>query len=105
MSNAKVKFETLDGKDPQPGKEQQFSFNCPLYDRRCGPLIIAGRTELKHDPRGQNGGTAQWRWNSSLEKPTFNPSINCKGCWHGHIRDGRCVSTGNADEPEINRRT
>jgi hypothetical protein len=104
MSDAKVKFEMLGGKDAQPGNEQQFSFSCPLYNRRCGPVIIAGRTKLKRDPQGQNGGVAQWDWNGNREIPTFSPSINCKGCWHGYIRKGRCVSASNIDEPEIGSR-
>jgi hypothetical protein len=104
MSDAKVKFEMLGGEDALTGSEQQFSFNCPLHDRCCGPLIIAWRTNLKRDPQGKNGGVAQWGWDGNRETPTFSPSVNCKGCWHGHIRKGRCVSTSNADEPEINRR-
>ena len=103
VSDAKVTYETLEFETAEPGKEQRFDFNCPLHDRRCGSLVIAGRTTLKHDPQGQNGGIAQWGWDGNREKPTFTPSVNCKGCWHGYIRAGRCVSTGNTDEPEISR--
>lgn len=103
MSDAKVTFETLGYENAEPGKEQRFDFNCPLYDRRCGSLVIAGRTTLKRDPQGQNGGVAQWDMSGSQQLPTFSPSINCKSCWHGYIRNGRCVSVSGTDEPEIPR--
>jgi hypothetical protein len=32
------------------------------------------------------------------DAPTFSPSIDCKGCWHGYIRNGRCVDTSGNDE-------
>lgn len=103
MSDAKVTFEMLGHEPAEVGKEQRFSFNCPLHDRRCCGLIIAGRTELKHDPQGKNGGIAQWGWDGNRTQPTFNPSVNCKNCWHGHIKKGRCVSVNNTDEPEMQR--
>lgn len=82
------------------GLEQAFSFQCPKYDRRCGDLVITGRTELKRDGENKNGGTAQWDWDGNRDAPTFGPSVNCKGCWHGYIRKGRCVDTHDKDEPE-----
>ena len=100
MSDAKVKFARLDDLDAQPGQEQTFSFNCPKYDRRCFGLVIAGKTDLKRDPQGHNGGIAQWDWDGDRANPTFTPSINCGSCWHGYIRNGRCVSTSDQDEPE-----
>jgi hypothetical protein len=103
MSDAKVKFETLEFESAEPGQEQRFDFNCPLHDRRCGPIVIAGRTTLKRDPQGKNDGIAQWDWDGNRERPTFSPSINCGGCWHGYIRNGRCVSAGDVDEPDIPR--
>lgn len=99
MSDAQVKFESLNAIEAAPGAEQAFSFACPLHNRRCGSLIIAGRTDLKRDPQGQNGGVAQWDWNGDRGAPTFTPSVNCKGCWHGYIRNGRCVDQSDADEP------
>lgn len=102
MSDARVRFDTMDELDAAPGQEQTFSFACPMHKgRRCESLIIAGRTTLKRDPQSKNDGTAQWDWvNQNRDKPTFSPSINCGGCWHGYIRDGRCVNTADADEPE-----
>jgi hypothetical protein len=100
MSDAKVKFDSLDALDVAPDAEQTFSFQCPRHNRRCGELVIAGRTDLKRDPNGQNGGVAQWEWDGNRERPTFSPSINCNRCWHGYIRNGRCVDTQGNDEPE-----
>lgn len=101
MSDAKVEFHTLnDAYDAAPGAEQSFSFACPLAKRRCGNLIIAGRTDLKRDPQGKNGGVAQWGWDGNREAPTFTPSVNCGGCWHGYIERGRCVDTEKNDEPQ-----
>jgi len=103
MSDAKVKFHRLDDLDAAIGVEQTFSFNCPKYDRRCFGLVIVGKTDLKRDPQGQNGGIAQWEWDGNREKPTFTPSINCGKCWHGYIRNGRAVDCQSKDEPEISR--
>lgn len=103
MSAAKVKFETIDYEDAVPGQEQRFGFNCPLHDRRCEGLIIAGKTELKWDPQGQNGGVPQWKWDGNREAPTFSPSVDCGSCWHGYIENGRCVNVQHSDEPEISR--
>lgn len=93
MTDAKVEFNPS-----EPGKEQRFTFKCPKYDRQCGGLVIAGRTDLKRDPQGNNGGVPQWDWNDNREAPTFSPSINCAGCWHGYLRNGRCVDTNGVDE-------
>lgn len=102
MSDAKVKFERLDDCDEaSAGREQTFSFACPKHaGRRCGNLIIKGRTDLKHDPQGANGGIAQWGWDGDRASPTFTPSIDCKRCWHGFIEKGRCVTVQKIDEPE-----
>jgi hypothetical protein len=103
VSDAKVRFETLDFEAATPGKEQRFEFNCPRHDRRCGALVIAGRTALPRDGQNRNGGIAQWDWNGDRERPTFTPSVNCQGCWHGYIRNGRAVDCAGNDEPEILR--
>lgn len=104
MSEARVQFETEDFEEAAPGKEAVFSFKCPKYGHACGMLVIAGRTKQKRDPKGANGGSAQWEWDGNREAPTFSPSINCgtekRPCWHGYIRAGRCVDTANRDEPE-----
>lgn len=109
MSAAEVKFHHVEAgrerswaqsRDPvAPGQEQAFSFACPMHVRRCGDLVIAGRTARKRDPNGKNGGIAQWDWDGNRDLPTFTPSVNCVGCWHGYIRAGRCVTTGGLDEP------
>lgn len=103
MADAKVVFETTDFDFAPAGKEQAFEFNCPLRDRRCGSLVIAGRTSLVRDGTGRNG-TPQWDWDHNRERPSFAPSINCGGCgWHGYIRGGRTVSCSNKDEPDVRR--
>jgi Family of unknown function (DUF6527) len=111
MSAANVQFHLLeisrehlwakDRSECEAGKEQTFSFDCPKYKRRCGDLIIVGRTSLKHDPSNQNGGVAQWNWDGNRTAPTFTPSVNCTGCWHGFIRNGRCVTAQGIEEPEL----
>lgn len=100
MSDAKVEFETLDYDPAGPGQEQRFAFRCPKRGHQCAGLLIAGRSDIKRDGQGRNGGRPQWDWNGDRERPTFAPSINCGGCWHGYIRHGRCVDTGGNDEPE-----
>ena len=101
MSDAKIRFDSLDELECEVGKEQTFEFQCPKHrNRRCGSLIIKGRTDLPHDPQGQNGGIAQWNWDGDRDRPTFTPSVNCGGCWHGYIEKGRCVDTAKNDEPE-----
>ena len=80
MSDAKVTFGRLFEATDHPGQEQTFSFNCPRRKAgRCEGVIIKGRTTLKHDPNGKNGGTCGW---------------------HGYIERGRCVTTKKQDEPE-----
>lgn len=101
MSDAQVKFETLNYDGAEPGKEQVFGFRCPTLGHRCEGLVIAGRTTMKRDPQAKNGGIAQWDWDGNREKPTFSPSINCGKCWHGYIENGRCVSVAKVDEPEL----
>jgi hypothetical protein len=100
VSDAQVRFDTLEYLEAKPGEEQTFGFKCPLRGRRCEGLVVAGKTDLKRDPQGHNGGIAQWDWNGNRDRPTFSPSINCGGCWHGYIENGRCVSVQKTDEPE-----
>lgn len=103
MSDAKVKFYDDVSADAVPAATATtFSFQCPTHrNRRCGELHIAGRNpNLKRDPQGQNGGIAMWDFDGNETAPTFTPSVNCKGCWHGHITNGRCVDVHHKDEPE-----
>ena len=93
MSAANVTFETADWEPAAPGAEANFSFDCPTHrGRRCELLSIRGR--------GDNGSPS-WEWNGNRDAPTFQPSINHTGCWHGYIADGRCVKADQkTDEPE-----
>lgn len=109
MSDARVQFLKLDFYDAQseeeeiaaPGQEVYFGFACPKHvRRRCEALLIAGRPNIPRDGQNKNGGKAQWDWNGNREAPTFVPSVDCSGCWHGYIENGRCVSTSKQDEPE-----
>lgn len=91
MSAADVRFSD-DG--------ETFDFACPKHNRRCGPLLIAGAPHgIKRDGQNRDGGQAQWDWDGNADAPTFSPSIDCKRCWHGYIRNGRCVDTNGRDEP------
>lgn len=109
MSDAEVRFHVVDGEhrwtdgheSVSSGREQAFSFACPLHRRRCGDFIIVGRTLFRHDPSRRNGGIPQWEWDGNRKAPTFEPSIDCKGCWHGFIRDGRCVDAHDGDELRV----
>ena len=97
MSDARVKFFTKEKREADPGGEVFFSFTCP-NGNSCGWLPILGRTKLKHDPQNKNGGTAHWTWDGNRAAPTFSPSINCKGCWHGYIEAGVYVNTQHIPE-------
>lgn len=111
MSGAGVEFLTIDGEPcPAAAKPARFSFRCVNWNKGrdprlepvlCEALLIAGATDIKRDPEGQNGGRPQWDWNGNRDAPTFSPSVNCeKVCgWHGYIRNGRCVDTSGNDEP------
>jgi len=101
MSAADVKYWTLSHYPARSGQEQRFAFRCPKHkDSWCGDLLIAGTTEIKRNGQNQDGGVAQWEWDGDRDNPTFQPSINCQGCWHGYIENGRCVSVNKTDEPE-----
>lgn len=78
----------------------RFGFTCPKSGHECAGLLIAGRTDLKRDGQGQNGGYAMWNYDGNAAAPTFTPSIDCKRCWHGHIRNGRTIDCQGNDEPE-----
>lgn len=102
MKRAKVEFLTMDMDPVKPGETPMlFCFDCPKRPgRRCGGLLIADAGHgIKWDPQNQNSGRAQWRWDGNRDAPTFTPSINCPGCWHGYIRGGRCVNSAGQDEP------
>ena len=100
MSAADVKFKDAMRREAAPGEEVTFSFQCPKRPHACGRLLIAGRTPIKRDGLNEHDGMAQWDWDGNREAPTFSPSIQCRGCWHGYIEAGRCVSTAKEDEPE-----
>lgn len=102
MTAANVKFEKLDYAPAEPGEEVRFSFTCPRSKNggRCSGLLIAGKTGIKRDGQNRNGGAAMWDWNGDRENPSFRPSINCNGCWHGHLIKGRCVDVNGKEEPD-----
>ncbi len=102
MSDAKVKFYGQDMAAEAPAETAaRFGFSCPRGRGACSGLLIAGRTDLKRDSQGKNGGHAMWDFDGDASAPTFRPSINCKGCWHGYIRAGRCVDAGGKEEPQL----
>ena len=81
-----MRFEFLDANyDPCPPHHQPtlFGFECPTRPGfMCTGLVIRG------NPDGCIPPNRTWAWNGDREKPTFSPSINCKGCSHGFITDG-----------------
>lgn len=91
MSDAKVTFTDLNDEPCAPGGEERFGFNCPKHQGRTCEGLLIRREPITHPT---------WVWDGNRESPTFSPSIDCKGCWHGYIRAGRCVDTAGADEPE-----
>lgn len=99
MSDARVRFFTANKWPAPAGAEVYFSFSCPNGNECCWWLIL-GKTDIQHDPQNLNGGRAQWQWDGHRASPTFAPSLNCGGCWHGYIEKGRCVNTTKIDEPE-----
>ncbi len=102
MSAAEVKFydQQMSAGEVPPATAARFGFKCPKGRGRCSGLLIAGRTNLKRDGQGKNGGHAMWDFDGNVSAPTFHPSVNCGGCWHGFIQRGRCVSVAKIDEPE-----
>jgi hypothetical protein len=34
----------------------------------------------------------------------LHPSVNCRNCWHGFIRNGQCVTANGTPEPDIKRK-
>lgn len=92
MSAALVTFAKLGLEDAAPGEEECFGFKCPKGRGRCEGLLLRGR--------GHDVPQRTWMWSGSRANPTFAPSINCQGCWHGFIENGRCVDTNHQDEPE-----
>lgn len=93
MSDAEVEFHTEEWEPAAPGSEAFFSFSCPAHKgRRCEFLLI-------RDADG-GGSRPSWIWNGDRAAPTFSPSVNHKGCWHGYVEKGRCVTVGKVDEPE-----
>jgi hypothetical protein len=94
LTAANVTFHDQDWeKTTVPGAEVYFGFDCPTHKgRRCDLLLIRDRS---------GSSRPSWNWNGDREVPTFQPSINHKGCWHGYIINGRCVKTDQkTDEPE-----
>lgn len=92
MADAKVRFENNAGEEALPGQEAFFDFRCPTSGRVCGTLAIKGRVP--------DNGRHTWAWNGDRRNPTFSPSIDCRGCWHGYIENGRTVDCERHDEPE-----
>jgi len=60
-----------------PEYKDRLFFTCP--NRRSCNIPIAPN-------RNPNGSS--WQWDGDRDKPTISPSIDCKGCWHGHIKNG-----------------
>ena len=57
---------------------------CPCGCGHIEPLTVGAGFKPPSSP--------SWNWNSSKTEPTLSPSVNRKGHWHGHLRDGCWVS-------------
>lgn len=75
-------FLTLDYEPCPPDQApERFGFECPKRPGfMCTGLLI-------RDASG-NPARPSWIWNRNRERPTFVPSIDCKGCSHGFIENG-----------------
>jgi hypothetical protein len=83
-----MKFEFLDGTlDDCPPDVQPtfFGFECPKRadGYMCGDFVLRG------NPEGYKPANRTWEWNGDRAAPTFSPSINCGGCAHGFIENGK----------------
>lgn len=83
-----MKFEFLDlelNNCPPDKAPTFFGFECPKYTngRMCSGLVI------RDNPDGLKPEKATWIWDGNREAPTFSPSIDCKGCSHGYIENGK----------------
>ena len=66
MSFADVEFLTVTGEPcPMDQKPARFTFRCVGWNKgrdprqpptKCAMLLIAGATDIKRDPQGNNGG-------------------------------------------------
>jgi Family of unknown function (DUF6527) len=81
----KFEFLTVDLDDCPPDQAPVFfGFECPKRTDGflCSGLVIRG------NPAGLKPENKTWLWNGNREKPTFQPSIDCKNCSHGFIENG-----------------
>lgn len=65
-------------------EDDHYVFHCP----GCGhghAVTVNGK---------KNNCNASWKWNGSLDKPTFEPSLNVVGYCHSFIKDGRIQFLG-----------
>jgi hypothetical protein len=78
-------FLTVDF-DPCPPAQAPvyFGFTCP---KRTNGFVCSGLI-IRDNPAGVHRDNATWHWDGNRDRPTFQPSINCKGCAHGYIENG-----------------
>lgn len=83
------------GIEGYPGATGHILFVCP-NGKRCGVLVGPQQVHRDASPGGR---LCIWAWDGNLERPTLEPSIDCRatkddgtpagGCgWHGHIAQG-----------------
>ena len=92
--------DALDDEDRQPpakfmfmghganGQPKWLSFPCP---GKLGKSHPETRCMISLRPQKNDTG-ASWDWDGNRERPTITPSVNCKDCWHGWIRNGEFLN-------------
>lgn len=98
MQSADGRFRfSVDG-DPVPAgaKPTTFDFWCPRGRRWCAGLLIRSPTQPGEAARRP----PSWIWDGNVDAPTFAPSINHEGCWHGYIEKGVFLTCNKTPEPD-----
>lgn len=86
MRSADDRFEYRDQQDrPLPAGScladaHRFAFWCRQRQTTLCSLNLRGR--------GHDVEKKSWILSGTVDAPTLLPSVNCKECWHGFLRDG-----------------
>lgn len=98
MKSADGRFEYQDGDgEPLPDGSPlsavgRFQFQCRSQkNQHCSINIVNA---------GYDTPKRNWKLKGEVDAPTLSPSINCPGCWHGHIDTG-VFMTANKKDREV----
>lgn len=99
MRSADGNFEYRDRNDDPcaPGtpsdQVHRFAFRCRACkkaDHNTQQMCSVNLGGRGHDIPDKN-----WNWDGNVDQPTLHPSVNCNGCWHGWINQGRFMKADN----------